>query len=177
MTVPFAFILTGLLLLPEGAAPATPTAASAPAATTAAAKPLTDADAVVIVNGETLSKGAYKEMLFEQLGDGYLDVVINEMLINARARAIKLEPTQKDLDAWIDDQVKQATGMAELKDMLEADELRQKYKRHARMGFLLEHLVKASRTDEAGLKREYDVRFGEKRKVRHILIGTGGGEV
>lgn len=174
MAVSFALFLTGILLLPEGAAPAAPTASAT--ATTATAMPLTDADAVVIVNGEALSKGAYKEMLFEQLGDGYLDVVINEMLINAKARALKLEPTQKDLDGWIDDQVRQATGMAELKDMLEANELRQKYKRHARMGFLLERLVKDSRTDEAGLKREYDVRFGEKRKVRHILISTGGEE-
>jgi hypothetical protein len=180
-------LLAGALLIPDGAAPAPAPpgpdapAAPAPAAPTATAAPspapapLGEDDAVVIVNGEPLTKRAYKETLFEQFGDGYLDVVINEMLLFARAKKEGIIPAPADLDAWIDEQVRQASGIEEIAGQ-DMNELRRQYRRHARTGCTLERLVKRARVSEEGMRREYELRYGEKRRARHILIQPEGAD-
>jgi parvulin-like peptidyl-prolyl isomerase len=124
---------------------------------------------LVVVDGVTLRVGDYKSYLLGQYGDGYVQVFVNEYLVERAAGAQGVVATDEKLLAWIEDKVEQSKTYQELQGM-DWDELRRNYRPHARMGYLIETLVKRRRTGEEGLAREYAVRFGEKRRARHILF-------
>jgi len=164
MDTALSLVISGFLLWP-GAGPA-----PAPATGTATA----DDAPVAVVDGEKLTKAAYKEFLFQQFGSGYLDVFINERILAAHGKAQGVVVSDEDARLWIEEQIKLAGGMPELQG-LDPDELRRQYQPHARTGCLIERLVKRRRLSDEGLKREYELRYGEKRRARHILIRTGSG--
>ncbi|RME72573.1 MAG: hypothetical protein D6776_08535, partial [Planctomycetota bacterium] len=158
------------------AAPAAPSATARPAApgdTLSAEfdwrKAAPPDDAVLVrIDGEPIRIGEYKDYLLGQFGDGYVQVFVNERLVEREARRLGVVATDERVRAWIEDKVRQSQQMPELQGM-DWDELRRRYRPHARMGYLIETLVKMRRTSPEGLKREYAMRYGEKRRVRHIL--------
>ncbi len=166
MTSPFALpLLVGVLLCP--------TATAVPVPATAAA--ITDATPIATVDGEPISKGEYKEFLFNYFRGDVLDVLINERIIQQIAKREKVVVTPEEAEAWIDEKLKEAGALSEMQG-IDLSELRGKYRRHATMFCTIERLIKRRRLTEEGLKREYDLRFGEKRRARHILVAEADDE-
>lgn len=150
LALPF-LLLSGLLLAP------------------AAATATSDADPVAFVDGVPLTRGEYKDFLFQEYGVGALDVFINEKILAALAKRDGVTVTDKDAADWIEARVKEASGMPELQE-LDPVELRKQYAPVAKTACLVERLIKKRRLGEEGLKREYELRYGEKRRARHILV-------
>ncbi|GIW73038.1 MAG: hypothetical protein KatS3mg102_2580 [Planctomycetota bacterium] len=124
----------------------------------------------------TLRLGAYKDYLLRQFGEAQLDVWINEHLVARAAAEAGIEATPERLERWIESKLEQTRGMREFAELgweqAQWEELRRQYRRHARMGFLLEELAKRRRTEGEGLRREYEARYGERRRARHILYAV-----
>ena len=158
-----------ILLCPDGATPA-----HAPATTATAAQG--DEAPVLTIDGQPVSRAAFKDFLYKRFGPSGIDFFLNNLLIEREAKAQGVEaPSEKDADAWIDSKIAQATAMDEFQGA-DPDRLRKEYKPLARQFMIEETLIKRARTGEEGLRREYDLRFGEKRKVRHILLRGGAKE-
>src|SRR2546423_831664 len=137
MSISIPALLVGLLLCPGEAKPA-------PASATATPVP-SDGAPVAIVNGEPLSRGAYKEYLLQTYAsDQTLEAFIAEKLMADRAKKDGIVVTDKDADDWIEDRVKQAAEMPDFQG-LDPVVLRQKYKPLAKRFCLIERLIKRDR--------------------------------
>jgi parvulin-like peptidyl-prolyl isomerase len=159
--------LTGLLLLPQqaGGEPVTKTASTAPAGS------------VVVINGKAYTKDQYKDFLFDQIGPGAMELFINEQLAQQAAAKQGIHISDADAAKWAEDKAKEASDMEPLQGMSEKERenLKKRYQQIAKSGALFETLIKQHRQTEEGLKKEYEVRFGEKRQARHILVRPGEG--
>jgi parvulin-like peptidyl-prolyl isomerase len=149
----------------ETPAPSAPTASALPACPACAR----DAEPVAIVGGVPITRGEYKEFLLLNIGDGLLETLVNQKLIRAYAETMGVRVTEEDEARWIEQQIEDMQAVPELKDLDKA-EVRKRYRPHASMFALIDRLVKARRTSEEGLRREYEVRYGERRRARHILF-------
>ena len=176
-------LLAAIVLL---AAPALAgeTKPAAPGATPAPASPAPDCPAcakdkepMAVVDGVPITRGEYKEYLLKQAGDSMLDTLVNERILRSLAAKQGMSVTPQDEKDWIDQRIKDmiASGMPEYRNLDEA-EVRRQYQPHAALGVLLERLVKARRTSEDGVRREYELRYGEKRHARHILFQVKQGK-
>lgn len=162
MPISLALALAGALLCcPDAATPPT-----------AVAKPLgapTDASPVVVIDGVPYSRAEYKQFLFDQMGGGYLDVFINDRIIVQLAKKRGVQVTDELAAKWIEEKIAESKEIADLQG-LDPVELRKQYAPHARTGYTIETLIRQGRADEEGLRREYELRYGEKRRARHILL-------
>ena len=149
----------------EEPSPATPTAASGCPACRA------DEEPVAIVDGVALTRRAYKDYLLRTFGASYLDTFIHEHLLAKFAARAKIQVSDEEVSNWVAQRVREASEVPEYRGADEAD-LRRQYLPHARFGCLLEQAVKARRTSEEGLRREYELRYGERRRGRHILCAV-----
>jgi parvulin-like peptidyl-prolyl isomerase len=173
-------VLPVLLVLSVGAAGARgdgPAARpAAPAEPAGAAAPTRDGDPVAVVDGTPITLGEYKDYLYRQTRDALLDTLINEMLIRKEAKRLDIKVTPQDENDWIEARIQEMadSGIPQYQ-VLDKDEVRRQYRVHAQLGAILERLVKARRTSEEGIRREYELRFGERRRARHILFQVKAG--
>jgi parvulin-like peptidyl-prolyl isomerase len=159
--------LPGLLLCPEdAAAPAAPPTATA---TIASHTAMTDTSPVLTVDGQPVTRAEYEDFLFEQLGPGNMPVFVNELLVRREAKKLGVNITDADAAAFIEDKIRQIQTMPEYAG-LDPEEVRKQYRPMAKTMALIETLVRKRRVTEEGVKREFDLRYGEKRRARHILI-------
>jgi parvulin-like peptidyl-prolyl isomerase len=157
--------LAGAILVLAAALPAR-------AGSDAPAAPTGDAAVIATVDGVPITRGEYKEFLVRTYGESALEVMINEMLVRREAKKAGIVVTPQDEKDWIEERLRdmEESGNPAYQG-IDKDELRRQYAPHAGIGALIEKVVKWRRTssDEA-LKREYDLRFGERRRARHILF-------
>ncbi len=150
-------------------APAVP-AGTPPSDGAACAVCARDDEPVAVVDGRPLRRGEYKEYLLRQFGPGYLDAYVNEALIERAAAEQGVTLSEEDVTAWIEEKIQLASEHPQLKGHVNPDELRVQYRAHARTGATIERLIRARRRTDEGLRREYERRYGERRRARHILI-------
>lgn len=123
-----------------------------------------DRETVAIVDGVPISRSEYKEYLLLQAGDRMLGELIDEKLVAKEAKKLAIVVTPEDEKEWVESQ------LAELRGRADADEVRPRLQAIAHSYTLKERVMKARRTSDEGLRREYELRFGEKRRARHILF-------
>ncbi|MFC1705725.1 peptidylprolyl isomerase [Planctomycetota bacterium] len=135
-------------------------------------KALADRSVVAVVNGRQLTRGEFKEFLFRSYASA-ITVFINEVLVEDAAGRSGILASPKAEKEWIEQKI------ALVRDNPDYDytdeqlnELRQTYKGQARIGCLLEQLVRKSRSTEAEVRRLYLLRYGERRRARHILYAV-----
>ncbi len=146
---------------------ATPPAAPAPAG--ACPHCAKDAEPLAIVDGAPITRGEYKEYLLAQFGDRLLETLVNERLVRAHAERLGIRLTPEEERQWLEGLLDEMQAIPEYR-ALDRDEVRRQYASQLSIGALLDRLIKARRTSEEGLRREYEIRFGERRRARHILF-------
>ncbi|MHC4389836.1 MAG: peptidylprolyl isomerase [Planctomycetota bacterium] len=136
-----------------------------------------DNAAVAIINGAPVTLGDFKTYLVRMMGDSYLEIFINEALIEQEAKKHQIVPTPDKVAAWIDQRVEEVKLMPEYAGMSETElaELRRQYVPHARMGYMVETLVRQGQVSEDVLRRRFERLHGERRRGRHILYAVKPG--
>jgi parvulin-like peptidyl-prolyl isomerase len=163
-----------LAVAPAGADQPPATSGAAPACPECAK----DREPVATIDGAPVTRGEFKEFLLGTYGtQGALETYVNQRLIRIYAEKQGVKITKEDEERWIDQQMADISGMPELQNV-DKEEVRRQYRPHAQMFALIDRLVKARRSSEEGLRREYELRYGERRRARHILFqvarGPGG---
>ncbi|MGH7294140.1 MAG: peptidylprolyl isomerase, partial [Polyangiaceae bacterium] len=175
--------LLALVVIALACAPALADDGSPAAATATAAGAIPGGDdqaPVAVVGGQPISRGEFKEYVLQTLAaqgpesiDNVLQTMINERLVRALAKKMGISVTPAEVQAWIDQRLKDIAASPDPEyHQVDPAEFRKHYEPYAEFGALLEKVVKARRTSDAGLRHEYDVRYGEKRMARHILFQT-----
>ncbi|HVY63082.1 MAG TPA: peptidylprolyl isomerase [Planctomycetota bacterium] len=153
-----------------------PSATATPAAPAAPAAAADDSAPVLVIDGKPISRATYKDFLFKQFGANpkMLEQYVNNYLVDLEAKEQGISPTEKDAADWIEEKIQATQTNPEYKRFnLDPAELRRQYKPYARQFLVIETLIKRHRVNVDELRKEYEERYGEKRKVRHILFAGG----
>ncbi len=156
-------------------APGTPAAEASPGGTGSSGSPCAacaaDAEPVSVVDGEPLTRGAYKEFLHETFGAENVDLYVNTVLLEREAAHLGLSVTDDDVKEWVEQRVEDMLANPMYKG-LDPETIRERFRAHARMGAVIERIVRKRRGTEEGLRREYEALHGTRLKARHILYAV-----
>lgn len=168
-----ALIVVVVLVSNPGLAPAPAAAGDVPAPPPAAAAACPecarDRAPVAMIDGTPITRAEFKEYLLAQFGEARIETFVNEKLLEREAARLGIKVTPDEVKDWVEERIREITATPEYR-MARPEDIRAGLGPQAAMGLLVERLVKARRTSEEGIRHEYELRYGERRRGRHILF-------
>lgn len=146
-----------------------------------------DAAAVVVINGETVTRGQYEDALYDRFAEDHLERFIENRLLETKAAEMGVTPDEAKIASEVDKNVdtllktrfggnEDAMRMALLERGMSIEGWRKDLTQKARRDHLIDAMVKKARDADAdSVKKRFEQDYGEdgrKYRVRHILIST-----